>query len=377
MPKLTFKYRVYPGKRHKHLLEQTLEECRWVYNQTLAYRKTAWEERRESVSLYATHPLLPPWKEQRPSLQRVYAQVLQDVQSRVDLAFKGFFRRVKAGEIPGYPRFRGRGRYDSFTFPQSGFALNGEYLHLSKIGDIPIELHRPLTGKVKTLTMRRTATGKWFACFSVETDVQLLPASARLVGVDMGLTTFAALSDGTTIDNPRFFQRDERALGRCQRTYSAETSHERQSAKRKLAIAHVYERIANRRRDFAHKLSNQLVQTYGFIAFEDLSVSGMLTNHCLAKSIGDAAWQQTIRLTTYKAECAGRRVVLVSPRNTSQMCSRCDSIVEKTLSDRVHSCPACGLEIDRDLNAAINILRRGLASVEGTGPPESPRYAGK
>jgi len=153
-------------------MERTLDLCRWTYNETLVYRKNPYESEGKSISKYETHNLLPKWKEDKPELKEVFSQILQNVQERVDLAFKAFFRRIKAGEKPGYPRFKGKGWYDSFTYPQMGFKLDNGLLKLSKIGNIKIKLHRPIEGKIKRLTVGRTATGKWFACFSVEIEDQ-------------------------------------------------------------------------------------------------------------------------------------------------------------------------------------------------------------
>lgn len=367
MHKQTFKYRIYPTKNQQARFEQTLEECRWLYNQTLAYRKDAWEQRKESVSLYASNKLLPEWKEQRPSLETVFSQVLQNVQARVDLAFKAFFRRVKNGEEPGYPRFKGKGRYDSFTYTQFGFSLDGDTVYCSKIGNVKIKLHRPIKGRIKTLTIQRTATGKWYACFSVESESEPLLENVKAVGIDMGLDSFATLSTGDKVRNPRFFRKAEKKLAKAQRKLSSAEKGTPERAKKRKVVAHIHERTANQRRDFAHKLSGNLVNQFGTIVFEKLNINGILKNHRLAKSIADAAWNQLVLFTTYKAEGAGRRVILVDSRNTSKMCSRCGSLVEKTLSDRVHSCPHCDLVLDRDVNAAINILARGLASV-GTNP---------
>ncbi len=348
-----------------------LEECRWVFNQTLALRKNAWEQDKKSISLYTTNTLLPKWKRERPTLSMVYSQVLQDVQERVDLAFKAFFRRVKTGEDPGYPRFRGKGRYDSFSYSQFGFSLNDTGLKVAKIGIIKIELHRPIEGKLKTLTLHRHSTGKWYACLSCEVVPAPLPTSEKAVGIDVGLTSFATLSNGEKIANPRFFRRDERDLSRAQRKLSEEVKGTPARAFRRKAVSHIHERIANRRKDFAHKLSHRLVDEYGIIALEKLNTKGMLHNHCLAKSIADAAWYQLVQFVSYKAEYAGRSVVLVDPRNTSKRCSRCGSLVDKSLSERIHSCPVCGLVLDRDLNASINILSLGLQAVGVS--PGSPR----
>ena len=361
----SFKCRIYPTKSQRSRMERTLDLCRWVYNQTLAYRKNAWEQDNKPVSKFETYNKLPGWKVEKPELIEVHSQVLQNVQERVDLAFKAFFRRVKSGEKPGYPRFKGKGRYDSFTYPQSGFKLLSGKLRLSKIGDIKIKLHRPIEGKIKRLTIRRSSTGKWFACFSVEIDDPLKPPwkDGSMVGIDVGLESFATLSNGEKIDNPRFFRSEEKALAKAQRRLSKCEKGTPERRKALKVVQRIHERIANRRYDFAHQISNQLVSKYGLIAFEDLSIKNMLQNHNLAKSISDAAWRMLVTVTSYKAESAGSIVVLVDPRNTSQLCSRCGLKVPKSLSERIHECPQCGLVMDRDENAAINILRLGLQSL--------------
>ncbi len=374
-----YKFRIYPTKSQRTRMERTLDLCRWTYNQTLAYRKNAWEKEGKSISKYETHNLLPAWKSEKPELNEVFSQTLQNVQERVDLALKAFFRRVKTGEKPaGYPRFRGKGWYDSFTYPQKGFKLDSGKLYLSKIGDVKIKLHRELAGNIKRLTIRRSATGKWFACFSVDMgDVQLPPwKDGSVVGIDVGLESFATLSNGEKIANPRFFREEENELTRVQRKLSKapKGTVERQAAHK--VVQRVHERIANKRYEFAHQVSHTLVDRFGLIAFEDLNIKGMVHNHHLAKSISDAAWNMLVTVTSYKAESAGSMAVLVDPRNTSKMCSRCGMLVEKSLSDRVHNCPQCGLSMDRDWNAAINILRLGLQSV-GIGSHRSPALKGR
>jgi putative transposase len=359
----TFQYRVYPNRKQRRVLTQTLEECRWVYNETLAFRKQAWEERHESVSLYDTHMLLPGWKQERPTLKLVHSQVLQNVQVRVDLAYKAFFRRVKAGENPGYPRFRGCGRYDSMTYPQSGFSLKNGFLKLSKMGNVKIKLHRVIEGKIKTLTLRKTATGKWYACFSCIVEPKPLPVTDKVVGIDVGLTHFATLSNGEQIENPRFFRRDEKALARAQHRFSKEAKGTPERAKRRKVIARIHERIANRRKNFAHQQSRRLVNRFSMIAIEDIAVNSMLHNHCLAKSISDAAWAQFLGFLQYKAEYAGRRVIPINPAYTSQNCSSCGHRQALCLSERIYRCACCGLIIDRDHNAALNILAIGLKSL--------------
>ncbi len=360
----TFKYRLRPSKSQRTQLNRTLELCRWVFNATLAVRKNAWEQEKKNLSLYDTNKLLTIWKRYHPELASAHSQVLQNVQARVDLAFQAFFRRVKSGEKPGYPRFRGYGRYDSFTFKQSGFELLDNGLRISKMGVMRIVLHRPVEGRVKTLTLQKDTVGNWYACFSCcEVEGEPLPFNERAVGIDMGLEHFAKFSNGEDIPNPRFFRREEKELAKAQRKLSQAEKGTPERAKRRKAVQHIHQRIANRRRDFAHQKSRELVDRFGFMAFEDLRIKNMLQNHCLAKSISDAAWNQLITYTLYKAENAGRVVVLVDPRNTSRMCSCCGTLVEKSLSVRVHRCPVCGLVMDRDANAAHNILRLGLESL--------------
>jgi len=339
-------------------MQKALDACRWVYNKTLETRRDAWRERKESMMLYDTSKLLPNWKQENPFLNDAHSQSLQDAGARVDLAFKAFFRRVKAGENPGYPRFHGRNRYNSFTYPQSGFKfLNNKQLYLSKIGNIKIVLHRPIEGTIKTLTVRKNKLGNWHACFSCVVEPKPLSPSSKVVGIDMGLTHLITLSTGKQIENPRFFRKDEKGLAKAQRKFS-----QCKNSKRKRVVQHIHQRIANRRRDFAHKLSRQLVNEFQILAFENLDILQIRDNswRSMNKSISDAAWNQLIRYTQYKAECAGRECVLVDPRNTTQMCSGCGEIVPKDLSVRVHDCPHCSLILNRDHNAALNILALGL-----------------
>jgi putative transposase len=208
-------------------------------------------------------------------------------------------------------------------------------------------------------------TGKWFACFSVELEDRPLPPwkDGSVVGIDVGLESFATLSNGEKIANPRFFREEEKELARVQRKLFKAPKGTPERKKAIKVVERVHERIANRRNDFANKVSRQLVDRFGVIVFEDLDIKNMLKNHCLAKSISDVAWNILVKSTESKAAYAGSKVVLVDPRQTSQMCPRCGLIVKKDLSERIHSCPECGLSMDRDLNAAINILRLGMQSL--------------
>src|SRR6266516_1329750 len=238
-----FRYRIYPTKKQDRLLNETLEECRWLYNHLLEQRKVAYEQTGKGLTLYQQHATYPILKQERPSLLKVYSQVLQNVAVRVDLAFKAFFRRMKADEKPGYPRLKGKGRYDSFTYPQFGFKIDEQgKLALSGIGHVKIVLHRPLKGKVKTLTIHKSSTGKWYTCFSVECEPECLPKNDAAVGIDVGLKTFATLSDGTEIDNPRFFRQEEKALAKVQRKHAKLAKGTSERRKHRKAVARVHER---------------------------------------------------------------------------------------------------------------------------------------
>jgi putative transposase len=375
--RLSYKYRLKPTKTQQRQLERMLELCCYVYNETLATRKNAYEQRGESLNYHATAKLLPLWKQAKSELKQVHSQVLQNVQIRVDLAFQAFFRRVKQGEEEvGYPRFKGYGWYDSLTYPQygNGVVLQDRMLRFSKVGDVKVVLHRSLEGAIKTVTVRRNL-GKWYACFSVEVERQPLPVSSKVVGVDLGLKTFAVLSNGDQIKRQRWMKQDAKDVARLQRKKEKLPNGSKERKKALLALNHAYQRSTNRRTDFAHQESRKLVNRYGLVVFEDLEIQDMQANgnKVINRNLADVAWGQFVQFTTYKAENAGRGVVRVNPRGTTQGCSGCSKIVRKDLSVRVHDCPHCGLKIDRDLNAARNILARGLASLPTRGI-EAPAF---
>ena len=277
-----------------------------MYNETLAERKRAYEERGESLRLYDTQALLPVWKMTKSELKSVHSQVLQNVSVRVDLAYQAFFQRVKRGaEKVGFPRFKGKGRYDSITYPQygNGVRLQGNRLILSKVGAVQIVLHRPVEGTPKTVTVSRSRSGKWFVSFSCEIEANALRPTSEVVGVDVGLVSLATFSDGEQIDNPRFYRRDEADLKRVQQRKDAAKNAQDwdENAKQKAILAKIHERIANRRNDFAHKESRKLVNRYQVIAFEDLVPQEMGKSSGMRKSIMDVAWSQFIGMTVSKA----------------------------------------------------------------------------
>src|SRR3989440_6884498 len=367
-----FQYRIYPTRKQVHKLNEILEECRWLYNHLLEKRKHAYAQTGKGLSCYEQQSTYPILKQERPTLERVHSQVLQNVAVRIDLAFKAFFRRVKQGENPGFPRFKGYGRYDSFTFPQSGFSLThvvggqgepNDRVTLSKIGSVKMVYHRPIKGKVKTCTVQRSSTGKWYVSFSCECEPERLPKVPSHVGIDVGLKTFATLSTGEEIANPRFFRKEEPALAKVQRKHAKKPKGSPERRKHRKVVARVHERIKFRRDNFTHQESRQIVDRFGIICVEDLHVKSMTHNHCLAKSIADASWSEFFSKLSNKAEEAGRQLVKVNPAYTSQDCSRCHHRQKMPLSERVYHCPCCLLSIDRDLNAALNMCGLGLQAL--------------
>ncbi len=354
---LSFRFRLYPTKQQAALLDETLSGCCELYNAALQERRDAWRINRESINFAGQSAQLVEIKQVRPELNGIYSQVLQDTLRRVDKTFKSFFGRVQRKAKAGFPRFRSCSRYDSFTYPQLGFSVQGSHLCLSKIGKVKIKLHREIEGKIKTLTIKREA-GRWFACFSVEVEGQPLPVRTESVGVDVGLLSFATLSDGTEIDNPRYYREGQKHLRIVQRKVARRKkgSHRRRKAVQLLQRAHAH--VSNQRTDFHHKISRWLVNEYGLIVVEELNVKG-LASGMLAKSVNDAGWSAFIAKLLYKAENAGRELMRVDPRGTSQTCL-CGASTPKTLSQRWHQCSACGLSANRDHVSAQIILARGL-----------------
>jgi putative transposase len=294
---------------------------------------------------------------------------MRDPLRRLDRAFAAFFRRVKAGVTPGYPRFRSARRYDSLTW-DSGWGVRNGRLALQGIGHVKVKWHRPLPASavVRTVTVRRVAE-RWYACFSlrVSGSPQILANQRPAVGLDLGIQHFATLSTGEQIPGPRAYRAAMRQLRVAQRRVSRRQkgSHRRQGAR--LLLARQHERIRNVRHDHAHKLTRRLVSDFGLIAVEDLNVGG-LARGPLAKDVTDQGWAAFLTILEYKAAEAGTRLIRVPPRGTSQTCSGCGVVVPKVLSERIHRCPDCGLVIDRDTNAARNILRLGLSRQASTWP---------
>ncbi|MFZ3166976.1 MAG: transposase [Candidatus Methanoperedens sp.] len=365
--KKAFQFRIYPTKNQEVILNRTLSTCRHLYNDSLAERK-----RQADLNNLCRNFDVCPWgkpewityHDQQNSLpgnktnfqKEVFSQVLQNSLKRVDRSFKNFFNGF------GYPRFQGRDLYNSFTYPQSGFGIEDGKLILSKIGTIKIIQHREIEGKIKTCTIKKDID-RWYATFSVEID-DFIPIEIKTkTGIDVGLSSLITMSNGTQIGPPEFLRVSEKKLTKEQVRLSKKKKRSNNRKKQGKIVARTHRKIRNQRNDFAHKTSRKLVDTYDHIVFEDLKIRNMMRNHHLAKSISDAGWYQLIQFTTYKAEYAGKIVELVNARNTSQNCSGCHNPVPKDLSVRIHYCPFCGLVLDRDHNAAINILNRSNSTV--------------
>jgi len=357
----SFKFRLYPNKAVKSSADEILELCRILYNLCLEQRKLAWQYHKKSLSAIDQRNELPVFKKAFPDVKKVPSLTLQEVVERADKAFQGFFRRVKEGERrSGYPRFKSSDRYHSFTLKQSGWNLSAQSLEIAGAGKFKIRLHRPIEGKIKTVTIKHTPTNKWFALFSCDgIPTNPLPKTNQVIGIDMGCEKFLTTSSGDEINNPRFLKTKEVVLKQKQKELSrkAQNSHRREKAR--LAVAILHEKITNERRDFHFKISNWLVKSFDTIFIEKLRAWNSWRG--LNRSMRDAAWFNFFSILKGKAEEAGREVIEVPAKDTTQICSRCGNMVRKILSERRHVCPFCHLSISRDHNAALNILRLGAS----------------
>ncbi|WP_287904149.1 transposase [Chloroflexus sp.] len=366
----TFVYKLRPTPAQGACLSETVETCRQRYNHALSERKTAYRERGESIGFARQCASLPMLKREVPHLQRVHSHVVQDVVRRGDRAFQAFFRRVNAGKKAGYPRCKGRGWYDSFTYPQwgNGVTLEKGRLVLSNIGAIRLHHDRPVEGTPNIGIIVRNADG-WYAHIVCDVAPSPLPPTGRSVGIDVGIESFATLSNGTPIANPRFYRIAERKLKKAQRRLARRVKGSNRSRKARTLLANAHLKVKRARLDFAHKIARAVVNEYDHIVVEKLNIRGMVQNHPLAKSISDAGWGIFLNILRAKAASAGRVVVEVNPAGTSQVCARCGESVPKRLAVRWHSCPYCGCELHRDHNAALNILKKGGGTAFGEALP--------
>ena len=384
---LTYKFRAYPSTLLEYRMENWLYILCTLYNHALEERKRAWKEEKKTITYSHQQNNLPELKKEDPSLNLVHSQVLQDCLRRVDNAFQKFFRKEAS-----YPKKKKLSRYRSFTFPQVGIKQKGRlievikleknnkfaYLHLPKLGKLKIRLHREIDWKkAKTVTVKREPSGKWYVCITVEVELEqiLKEAQEKAVGIDLGVKRLATTSEGEFIEHPKFLQRLENRLKREQKKLSRKEKGSLSWEKQRKKVAKIHEKIRNARRDFLHKLSRYLVERYDYISFEDLDIKGLVQDSDLAKLILDAGWGTLITFVTYKAVMAGARVVRVDPSYTTQECSVCGFRVPKTLAERLHECPECGAIMDRDYNASVNILKKGLTHLTGGRVGATPTHA--
>jgi putative transposase len=359
----SFVYRLYPSKYQSDSMDALLNIAREIYNAALQERRDAWKSQRKSLNYYDQASEIKELRREIPEVAQLNFNVTHDVLMRLEKNFKAFFRRIKNGEKAGFPRFRSSDRFNSITFPTYGNGVkirDNNRLYIQNVGLVKIKIHRVLEGEINTVAIKQEC-GKWYAVFSNTVEIEPLSVSDKAIGIDMGLTSFAVTSDGEFINNPRYLREAGMILRVSQRSMfrKKKGGSNRRKAVKLLAKKHL--KVKRQRADFAHKVADKLVKNYGRIAVEDLCIKNMVRNHHLARSIGDASWGQFLDFLSYKAEYAGRSFVKVNPNGTSQICSRCGTNVPKSLSTRIHNCSSCGLIIDRDLNAALNIKRLGLS----------------
>ena len=376
----SYKYRIYPTKSQITNMENQFSMCRHLYNWSLAERKEGYEYDGSTISYNQQQNQLPALKKERPWYKGVYSQTLQDVMKRLDTAYQSFFRRVKAGETPGYPKFRKRGQWKSITYPQYSDSP-GHIIQVPKVGTVKMVCHRaiPTNAKIKTLTIIKEG-GKWFACFSFECplEIELKQDLSLSIGIDLGLKDFIYTSDDVNVPAPKHLRAKEKQLKRLQRRLSKATKHSKKYYKILWALQKCHYRIRCRRNDFLHKTANDLLNSCDILFYEDLKIKNMIrkpkpkkdedgtyipngasAKAGLNKSISDAGWGHFIDILKYKAVEMGKTVFAVPPHYTSQICSACKVIVKKSLSVRTHRC-SCGFIANRDYNAALNILRIGM-----------------
>jgi putative transposase len=363
-----FRYRLYPTRKQAEALKGQLDGHRWLYNHALAERKDSYEKTGKGVSYNTQAVSLPKLRLENPNLALCNYSSLQQTLRRLDKAFKTFFRRVQTGEEePGYPRFKPFTRFNTISYATlgDGCQIKENRLYLQNVGCIKVKWHRPVEGKVKTLSVTRR-NGKWYISFAVDYEPKPLPKTGKEVGIDVGLKAFLTTNDGGQVGNPKYLRKSEKQLVKAQKRLSRrlilnEGEKKKESNRRRKArilLAKKHEHVTNQRLDFCHKVAYSLVKGYDGFAVETLNIKGMVKNRHLSKSIYDASWGMFLSVLKGKAESAGRWYREVPSNGTSQKCSNCGEVVSKSLAVRTHVCSFCGLVLDRDLNAAKNILNR-------------------
>jgi putative transposase len=384
----SYKYRLYPSKVQQRNIFAQFDGCCELYNMLLQKCKDAYKK--EGISLSSKSKLceiIKQVKADNPELKQVYSQVLQNCADRLSKAYANFFRRAEQKQAgrkikAGFPRYKKH--FHSITYPQFGFKLlRQRRLKVSKIGNVPIVLHRAPKGKLKTLTIKRNGAGQWFAIFSCErpSKKRVHPNADKKVGIDVGLESFATLTTREQIPNPRHLVNAERKLKKLQSRVSRKAKESRNRVKAVQGLARAHQNVFDQMRDFQHKLSRFIVDEFGIIVVEDLNIKGMVKNHKLAKHIHDASWDSFFGMLCYKASSAGGRV-LKNPRTkgSTLRCFNCEREVPKSLATRIHAYPFCGVKLHRDYNSALEHLRDtvGLTGIDACGdiPPLQPSFGG-
>jgi putative transposase len=343
-----WKYRIYPSRKHNKELNNYLNTCKNLWNSLLEYTKEYYDETKKFPSRKQLYLLSKD--------TNLYSQVGQNVADKLVKSLKVMIAKKKAGKKAGFPRFKSFDRMRSFTYPQFGFKLSDK-LELSGLGSIMIKKHRNIQGQIKTLTIKKSPSRKWFAIFTSEVEIAEPQKKQKpKTGIDLGIEYFAYLSNDSKIENPRHLKRAELILKRLQQQLSRKKKGSKNRRKARLKVALSHEKVTNTRRDFLHKTSRKLVESFSFIAMENLNVLG-LAKSFLAKHVLDCSWAEFLNMLHYKAAEAGSEIVLVNPAHTSAKCSSCGLVQKKSLAERWHDC-VCGESMHRDLNAAKNILTR-------------------
>lgn len=361
----SYTYRLFVNGDQQRLLSTALESHRRLYNAALDGKLLCWETAGHNWTFAEQCRWIARIRRSHPFWSLLVASSCEQTLRRLDRSYRAFFSAVKAGGRAGRPRFRSPDRFNSFTLRScrgagDGWRVVDGKLRVKGIGSIRVRWHRPLPtgGRLKQCVIRRVGD-KWFAVLSIELPLPSPNPNAGLVGIDVGLKTFVTTSDGDELGDSRSLEnvlpelrRRQRALSRCKNG-----SNRRKQVKSRVVALHA--KVRNTRRDLHHKVARSLVDRYGVIAAESLNIKGMLKNHRLARRISDAGWYSFTQILISKAASAGCQVVLVDAKNTSQQCSSCGEMVRKSLAVRVHKCE-CGCVLDRDVNAAINILGRAV-----------------
>ncbi len=368
--KSAYKFRAYPSKEQKAILNRQMYLSKEIYNLLLEKSKAYYKDTKKTLTQYRMNVWLTQIKNEKPEFGELYSQVLQNVSKRIADAYKSFFRRCKEKKSGkkvkvGFPRYK---RFvSSLTYPQSGFKVEKKRVDLSKIGKINFVNHREIEGKAKTCTIKKAKSGEWHITFSVEKEDIIPFTNGRpIVGIDLGIEKYATLSDGSILQNKKITRHQRNHLTILQQGISRKEkgSHNRKKAVAKFAV--YSEHIQRNREDFLHKLSHNLVNSYSFIAYEDLSILGMMKNHHLARAIGESSWGNFTQMLQYKAASAGCVAIGVNPQYTSQTCNGCKNVQKISLSQRTFVCGKCGMSRDRDINASQNILERATEGHSGS-----------